>query len=428
MSVFQERLATLAGFSAISTTRALSAAGGLVLLFSVSAQMGAEAAGRVALFITLVGAVSILSRGGMDFVAVRELSRLRESVVPRELICRGIRYTMGLSLLTVPLALILINYVYQDARISWYAFVLVILIPVLSCAAVFSGYFKSTNSQYASAFFEPGFCFFLASIFFIGAPVFFSASTSAMPACSLALAGALVWLMMAGVLYFLTNRPSYTTKPRAGCNAPDFEGRLSFVVIALSTFLAQAGSVLLVSGYLTPEEIGVVKISQTLGLLVVFPALAISSFIMGKVARLLSKAKKTEVMAIVRTAMTAAGLVALCVFSLLFLVADEILFYWGSDYSAVKNMLLIFSFSQVAVATLSPAATIVQMGSAEKQLMFVTVATLAIAATVFPLVASKYGATGFAVAWAALSVCRAMLVAFLAVGVMRNHLRARDKL
>jgi uncharacterized membrane protein (DUF441 family) len=63
---------------------------------------------------------------------------------------------------------------------------------------------------------------------------------------------------------------------------------------------------------------------------------------------------------------------------------------------------------------LGPFSTFINMAGGERQLMWVSGFTLVVAAVIYPLSTCAYGISGFVIAYAFVSVFRAVVITFLA--------------
>lgn len=393
--------------------RGLSALGGVLLSVVIARSTGAEGLGAFAVFLSLLSVGAILARHGKDMLLLRAIAWVMD---------RAAGGTPVALLRHVALRILVPSIVLGGAASGFLASGVlgavfqgtIVLTPLalilLTMLALVSAYCKGRSRSWLAPLFEIGGVSMLAALL-LGGMVLAGAVVSE-AAVSTGFIAALVLLFFAAGLMVLRDMPRSMELPALDIEqkAELRHGQMDFTVIALATFLTQAGSFLLAAPFLSESELGLLRAAERVALLVGFPVLAISPVIMPRIVRLSRSGNVDGLRYLIsRTTMAIGGIAAIVAVPLM-IWPERALELMGAEFGAAAGYLRTMVPAQFAFALSGPLVELLNMSGRERVSMGINVASLAVALVLFPWLSLAFGATGFIAAYLALIIMRVALV------------------
>lgn len=187
-------------------------------------------------------------------------------------------------------------------------------------------------------------------------------------------------------------------------------GQAPFMLIAMASFLIKSGSFLLAAPFLSEADLGLLRASERLALLVSFSVLAINPVIAPRIVRLSRGGDPTGLRRLTGRAVLVSTGIAACVLVPLMIWPDRALALMGAEFAAAVPYLRVMACAQFLAAAIGPLAMMLNMSGRERVSMWINLATLALAAALVPGPSLAYGATGFAMAYAGIISIRTLFV------------------
>lgn len=402
-------------------SRGCAALGGVLFSILVARSAGAEGLGSFAVFLSLLGALAILARHGQDMLLIRTVAWAEtqaQSGVPISLLRHGVMRVAAPALILGVAASGLLASGWLGKAFPGTVAAMPLVLPIMTVLALVAGYAKGRSRAWLAPLFEIGGVSLLAAFLLAGfallGPVHFGLSVTAAFLLALAL---LLVVALGMVLLDLPNgvrlpwlTPDQTAELRTG--------QMDFTLIALAMFLTQAGVFLLAAPFLPEKDLGLLRAAERLALLVSFSVLAINPVIAPRIVRLTRGGEAADLRRLIHGAVAASTGVAACVLLPLLIWPERALALMGAEFAEAVPYLRVLACAQLLAAAIGPLAMMLNMSGRERVSMWINVATLALAVALVPGLSLAYGAAGFAVAYAAIIMTRALLV--LAAALQRQ--------
>ncbi|GEM_PF-3887445 len=390
--------------------RGLAAGGSILLSLLVGRMFGAGGLGMFAVFVTLLGALGILSNQGLTPVLVRTIAlEHAEGVRAARMMWAAMKSLGGVPLLAgAGGAALLVSGLLGRASLSSAAAFFMAL-PLLTALSLMSGYLRGQGRTWAAPFFE------LSGISLIAALVLsvvwwagWSLEQDMAPwflLCAMLLAalvaGGILWRDMQGAPL------SAVMKGRKARLEP---GSGHFLMIALAGFLVQAGSFLLAAPFLADKTLGIMRAVERLALLVSFAIPTIETVIAPDVVRHAKRRERAALRRLILWAIGVAGAIGAVPFLLLMLFPAKFLGLAGPEFVPAAGYLRVMAFTHLLLLLLGPFITLMNMGGKERTAMWINLAALAAAVILFPALSFLFGASGFIAAYVIVTAGRALVI------------------
>jgi O-antigen/teichoic acid export membrane protein len=399
--------------------------GGVLLSIVVARLTGTEGLGSFAVFLGVIGSLGILARRGQDRLLIRAVAIWdckAHTGTTIALLFHGISKALIPSILLGVLGSALLASGLVGTAFPTAVGSMPIALPLLTILALISGYTKGRSRAWLAPLFEIGGVSLIAGIALI--VISFYAPISSGSLVMWALIGALLFLLLTAAAMILRDMPNDFHIPildrdqKAELRA----GEVDFTLIALATFLTQAGAFLLAAPFLPEADLGLLRAAERLALLVSFSVLAINPVIAPRIVRLSRGGDPIRLRRLTGRAMLASTGIAACVLVPLVIWPGPALALMGPEFTAAVPYLRVMACAQLLAAAIGPLAMMLNMSGRERLSMWINLATLALAAALVPGLSLAYGATGFAVAYAAIILARTLLVIF---AVIHDHIKLK---
>ena len=398
-------------------TRGAAALGGVLFSLIVARLAGPEGLGLLAVFLSVLVVGALLARRGLDILLIRAVAKakfLKEYGLP----IRLFHYSLGKAMMTaffiaIPVASIVFMG-WLKISIPGAAISLLICIPMLTFLALISGFLKGVGRPWVAPLFEIGGISLLATLLII-AGMSVGLTLNIMNILLLFVVS-MVLLCCIGIAHVLYTVPRSIPAPALTPRHRDelSYGQIEFTLIAVSTYLVQAGAFLLVVPYLSEQSLGLVRAAERLALIISFPVLVIEPFIAAQIVRYVQMRQQTEIKRLIVKAMLGGSAIVIPIFLFILIVPQIPLQWMGEEFVPATPYLRAMAFAHFVVVLLGPFIMVLNMGGGEKDAMWIALATLVTAFALYPVAASIWGAAGFVGAYVFLTIARSGWVTFRA--------------
>lgn len=411
---------------AISSTmvvRGIGAVGGVLLSLAIARLSGADGLGRFAVFLSLLGACAILARHGMDMLLTRAVAwasdRTENGTPVAYLRHCAVRVLIPALVLGGVASAVLASGALGGAFPGTVALTPVAL-PLLTVLALVAGYAKGRSRPWLAPLFEIGGISILAALLLVG--VTQSGVAVHEGFVTIAFVVALSMLVLGAGLMICRDMPRGLRLPvlDADQRAELHAGQVDFTLIALATFLTQAGSFLLAAPFLSEADLGLLRAAERFALLVSFPVMAINPVMAPRFVQLSRGSDTVGLRRLTLRAVMASSGIAACVLLPLFIWPELALASMGPGFTEAVPYLRIMALAQFLAALIGPLAMLLNMSDRERVSMWINVGSLGLALVVFPVLSYHLQAYGFVIAYVSLIAIRSFLIASTVVFVQRT--------
>lgn len=394
-------------------SRGVAVLGGVFLTLLIGRICGVEALGSFAVFLSIMGGFSILARYGLDRSLVRSIAWAEGRAThgtPVTLLWYGLKCVSVPSLVLGSFAAILLAGGWLGVAFSGAAVVTPLALFLLTTLALIASYAKGRSRAWLAPLFEIGgismlTAFLLVILILVGSNVVDVSVTIAFVIALFILtfvAGLMIWRDMQGIQLILTLDAAQKTDLNVG--------RVDFTLIALATFLTQAGSFLLAAPFLSETDLGLLRAAERLALLVSFPVLAINPVIMPRIVRLSRTGDVKALRRLIYFAISLSGVAAFCIAIPLIAWPERALAIIGEEFVEAIFYLQLMVCFQFLGALIGPLAVLLNMSGHERASMWVNITALVLGVVLIPSLSLVYGALGFTIAYSVLVLIRVVLI------------------
>ena len=396
-------------------SRGIASLGGFLLSLIVAQIAGAEGLGPFAVFLSVLGILSIIARRGQDRLVTRAVAwmdhKAEEGTAVALLLFAASRalfpaITLGL------IGSLLLASGWLGSAFPGTIVVMPLALLAITLLALVAGYAKGVSRAWIAPLFEIGGISLLATL--ILACMVLTGNAVPEVSITIALLAALLFLLIL-VAGFMIWRDMPGRKRLPLLDADQREeirtGQVDFTLIALATYLTQAGSFVLAAPLLSGTDLGLLRAAERLAFLVSFPVLAINPVISPRIVRLSRGRDADGLRRLTKNAvLTSAGLSA-CFLLPLLIWPERALALMGADFTDAVSYLRLMAAAHFLSALIGPLAVLMNMSGRERSSMWINLTTLAIAIPLVPGLSMMLGASGFAVAYSAVIIARNALIA-----------------
>ncbi|MDN5869891.1 MAG: hypothetical protein L0H73_04105 [Nitrococcus sp.] len=408
------------GLAAVFITRGIGAVGGVSLSLIIAQLAGADGLGQFTVFLSFLGIFAILARRGLDTILIRTVALIEHAGIGGRLpaiLRHGAHTALGGALVLCLPGAVLLGSGFLGKAIPSAELVFAISLPMVTLLGVIAGYIKGTGRPWLAPLFEMGGVSLAATLLIattlaigyrldlVAATILFACALFALSVCAV-----LVVAQDMARRYI----PSEPLEPFPKERAELRQGQLAYTAIALSGFAVQAGSFAIVAPFLSEEALGLARAAERLALIVSFPILAINPFIAARVVRHVQSGCDEALWRLIMKSSLGGAAIALPVLALLLAAPEIPLIYFGTDFVRAAPYLGALALAHFLLVLLGPFPMVMNMGGGEKEMMWVSFVTVAIAVVLYPLAAFWFGVEGFLSAYVLCSVGRAAIVGALA--------------
>lgn len=399
--------------SATMAARGTSALGGLLLSLLIAHVSGPEGLGAFAVFLSLAGACAILARHGRDMLLTRAVAwsadHTRDGTAVA-LLCHCVtRVVLPAFVLGVIASGVLASGVLGSAFPGTVVLTPLALVP-LTVLALMAGYARGRSRPWLAPLFEIGGISMLTALL-LGATILTGRTVTGASVTTGFLVALLLLVLVACLVIFRDMPRNLRIPPLGNTHTADLRrGQVDFTVVALASFLTQAGAFVFAAPFLSEADLGLLRAAERLALLIGFPLLAVNPVIMPRIVRLSRGGGAEALRRLMLHAMLASGGMSACVMLPLLAWPERALALMGAEFGAATDYLRLMALAQFVTAVLGPLATLLHMTGRERASMWINIGALALATGLVPYLSLVYGARGFALAYAAIVVARLGLI------------------
>jgi len=399
--------------AATMMARGLAALGGALLSIVVARLAGAEGLGQFAVFLSLLGALAILARHGKDMLLIRAVAWAEgraDAATSVALLGHGALRVAGVAVVLGLGGSALLASGWLGTAFTGTVALMPLALLLLTLLALVSGYAKGRSRAWLAPLFEIGGISMVAALILAGTAFLITdLGEAAIAGAFLAALGLLI--LMAGAMLW-RDMPVGAPLPRLepAQKAELRSGQVDFTLIALATFLTQAGSFVLAAPFLTEADLGLMRAAERLALLVSFPMLAINPVIAPRIVQLSRGGDAAGLRRLTLRALVASTGIAACVLLPLLIFPERALALMGAEFAAAVPYLRLMAVAQFLAAVIGPLAMMLTMSGRERVSMWINLGTLALAFVLVPSLSMAHGASGFALAYASIIVTRLGLI------------------
>ena len=409
---------------AVSSARAVGAAGGLLLVLVLGRYLGAADLGLF-VFVQAVCMIGVLiARGGQDEVLLRSVSR---AMTERDVasVRAHARFAMTNSLkLATGLLAVSLGWMYVDPfglLDPRGRDLLLIMLPAMPAAALawqISGFFKGLRQGALAVLFENGGAVLLTILAFVLAV---GAGLAAAEVETVGLAFLAANLGVAGLGLWLYRRWTGRRASTAGAARTDLSrerpaliaSSRRFFTINLSSYMTEAGCFVIAGLLLSTELVGLLWAAERLILAIGFIFLVAGPIVQPRIAAAFHRERIDDLAMLAVRARMLCLLVGLPIACALFLFPRTLLGLVGPEFVAAAPYLQIMVIGQVARIVVGPIHHMLTM-TRHEEVMRKLAATMFVASLVaYPGSIAAFGPIGFAACHASLSVVRHLAIAIL---------------
>ncbi|MBU2910346.1 hypothetical protein BCU98_07185 [Vibrio splendidus] len=349
------------------------------LLSSLLARvLGAEDFGTYSFLIALIMLLTLPTQSALPIIALREMVKSK-SINSKPILTRSIRmfiyliviYGFGITIITF-----LLNFIYVDFsidnRLVYFSFPLLIFIPLsLLCGSICRGSGYLLVSMIPEYVVKPFFIFVFILCFYI----FNSKVELHIAMLSTVLSSFLIvvfyWLFLRGKI---ASDNSSNNKPRF-----DFRQVVHLSVIAGGQIIFANVEVFFLGVLGTTEQVAIFKVALVISILIIFSQTVINQIIQPDIVKKYQSGDLGALQSLMKKSSLLITLLGVLVFVMILIFGKQfIVFFYGSEYESVYNILLILSFGQIVNMALGSVGTILNMTKNESyavQPMLITIAS-----------------------------------------------------
>lgn len=403
----------VARLGATFIARGVAVMGGVVLTLLVGRLTGAEGLGQFAAFVSLLGVLSILSLRGQNTLLIRAVAWWHAehgSEVSSGLLRFSLKRIAGLTaVLALAGGALLFSGVLSPALRS-VAPVFLVALPLMAFLALIAGYAKGKGRPWAAPFYEIGGISLVASIILL--VVLATGATLA--------SGWLPWILTLSMVLLVIIAVRVegllrATTPPTEAVGELTRGEVDFTLIATATFLAQAGAFVLAAPFLSEQDLGLVRAAERFAIMVSFAVLVINPVISPGIVRSTRKGAKVEQRRLIGKALLAGVVVSSPILAVLLIAPEQVLGLMGVEFVEATGYLRALALVNFVIVLFGPSMVLLNMGGGERILMWISVAALIAAVTLYPSLSFLFGAEGFIMAYALIALGRGAAITTFAI-------------
>lgn len=411
-------------------SRGLAAIGAIALNLIVARSLGAEGLALFTIYLSIVGVISLISRFGIGYTLTRTVAKANvnnENENEKDIFAIlnfSIKKVAVNALLCVPVGVMII-YSEFFMESSWFILVnFIVAVPLLSFAAIVSGFYKSRKRIWLYPFFEQGGVSVIASILLLSL-LLSSIIVDVEIAISMFSISLLIIILSAYFILKLEKQhenislinktPSLKDEDRVELQ----NGQGAFLLIALAGLLTQSASFILVSPFLSVTDLGLARAAERLAVIVSFPMLAVNPFIILRVVRSAAHNNVKELWRIIRLSMLLGGLFSLPALLVMQIFPGVVLGLLGPEFKDGEVYLRVLSAAHFILVLFGPFAVVMNMGGGERQMMWLAITMLVLSLVSYTLGSSFYGLKGFVTSYTAIILLRCFITFWLVLNRFR---------
>lgn len=413
-------------FLSVMGARGGSALGGILLSLIIARLSGADGLGQFAVFTALLGTLSLLALHGTDILMIRAVAWADGQGKAGSTL--GLLWHGAVPVLFVSLAMGGVGSLILASGLLGTPFPgAVMLMPLVlvmqATLALIAGYAKGRTRAWLAPAFEIG------GVSLFGALILLLISQAQPSIGRSGIMGAFIAaLLISGAIaasMLLRDWRRFPQRTASDDQKTELRsGRLDFTLIAVATFVAQAGSFLLAAPFLSETDLGLLRGAERLVLVVSFSVLVVDPVIAPRIAKLSRAGDKRGLNRTILQTMALSGLLAVPALALIMIWPQALLRLMGEEFVPASGYLQIMAAAHFVTAILGPLSMVLNMTWRERMSMWVSILTLALAVTAIPLMSYVYGPTGFVAAYCGIILTRLSLIAVLVLLTKPIHKKA----
>lgn len=399
-----------------ASAHGIASLGGIALAAGLARIGGSELLGRFTVFITLLGFFAVVARRGQSSLMIRAVSWILHTdgkAAALTLLASAIKRIVVPSILLGAVGSIVLWSEVLGRPYPGSVVALPFALLMITALSIVGGYARGSARPWLAPLFEMG----GISLVTVVLLVVMLAAFKHTPAITVMIAFFAAMLLLVGVAVVLARRdlPRGTKILRSTDSQLDElrRGQIHFTLIAVASFMIQSGMFLLAAPFLSETDLGLLRGAERLALVVSFPVLAINPVIAPRIVRLARGGDATGLRRVALRVVVASSGLATCVLLPLLIWPDRALALLGTEFEAAAPYLRLMALTQFLASIIGPLAMVLNMSGREGVSMWINLGTLTLALAIVPLLCLVYGAIGFVVAYAALTMLRLGLIGMI---------------
>lgn len=412
-------------FLATMGARGGSALGGMLLSLLVARLAGAEGLGQFAIFTALLGTLSLLALHGTDILMIRGVALAYGRGNPGSalgLLWHGAEPVLIISLAMGAVGSVILASGLLGSPFPGAVFLMPAALVMQATLTLIAGYAKGQSRAWLAPTFEIG------GVSLFAAVILFALSQTQPSMDRSGILGAFIAaLLISGAIaatMLLRDRRQFPQRIASDEQKSELRsGRLDFTLIAVATFVAQAGSFLLAAPFLSEADLGLLRAAERLVIVVSFSVLVVDPVIAPRVVKLSHAGDLAGLKRTILKTMSLSGGLALPPLAVMIIWPEAALRLMGEDFVSASDYLRVMAAAHFVTAILGPLSMVLNMTWRERMSMWVSILTLALAVSAIPLLSLLYGPAGFVAAYCGIIVARLSLITALVLLTQPKNLR-----
>lgn len=317
--------------------RILGAVGAALLMFILARTTDASFIGEFQLVLTIALGLSIIARGGRDRVITKFIAQEENTQLHMSILKSSVYYIIKRLLVIGSLVLIFI-YTYSSfsnkySNIYWVFYLLIFI----SFSTLISGFYKGLFKPNISYIYEMGFISLISAIIFYIFH-FFGFSDSYFYF-------SLVVTFLLLITFFLYKNKFFSSK---FFNNDVFSMQSNnFMWMTFVVYLQQLLIVLMLSTILDIKELGFFKVAEKIALLVGFFQSVITAIYSPYFSKYYKENNKNKILETVKKSLFLGISISIPSFIFIVFFGENILGYFGEEFSNGYNILIVLAFAQL---------------------------------------------------------------------------------
>ena len=396
--------------------RIISALGGVFFSVLIGRMLGPEALGIFTFSISAAMLLILLTKHGQDKLLTKQTSILffaNSFDLLRVLIRRAVRrsavISCGFFALVVLVPLEKIGDFISADEVAVLR-ILIFAVPIAGISWILSGFFKGIHKTHIGVLLETGAFYAAASVVllpFLFLP--FEVGINWIASCFVI--GCCIVLALAlscykRVVMKLETPPSPSAERTPNDNRLSNHSFLPFLFIDVSNFLMQSGSFLLGGIFLSEIDLGLLRASERIVLLIAFVISITNAIVMPRIASAFANNDFNNIVNHGRWAVKINILLSLPIAVVVFTVPTVVLSIFGHGFEEAYIYIWIMGAGQMINVVIGPAAIIMSMTGKERIVLMINFFGLIIACVGFPVASLCFGGIGFAVCYFGLIILK----------------------
>lgn len=399
--------------------RAVLILGGFALTLVVAQQGGAVELGKLAVYVSAFTFFSIFGKFGNDVLLLRKISAKRKMSNKRKTIYL-LYHTFRSLRFSIPVSAVCICVVYSGMIGEFSASELVLIVTSIYLYSVLSNYssfYKADGKIALAPIFE------ISGVSTVACIVYLCLNLIGIINAQLSVFLSLCILFFFGPIRIQSLKKVFKSYRKRGNLRPE----IYLTIVASSTYITTTGSLLLVAFILSSEQLGILRASERIGLVVGFSMLAIEPFLQPKIASLVAQNRFYEIRRLLRIYSLLGFTLGLTTSLMISGNIQSLVHLFGDEFSSIDEVYIYFVISQVAFVSMNPFVTFLNIGGHETVSGWINALSVALSCVLMPFLTHEFDVLGFSISYCGVMSFRLLLSTIVASKILWSEKKLGGK-